>query len=278
MPVIQMMPNSKFVLSQVAVAFLMRLVVPTSAALASEVQLSDRQSFTVGSYGAYSAPWSTYPGQKNDNLVSGRDFKNYIVISPAKFPDETTIISRWPENLTGGVLGYTHIYYGNYDGGRPAVPVAPKQVRDIVRFSERVDYDITGQTGKSTLLGEFYLTRAPNDEDAKAYEIGILYQASDEARAFFQSSQSIGEFEDVQGRRWDVVDAGKNPAGATYIIFAPRAQRSVAGHIDRKAMLDFLVREKVIQDTLWVNGIGLGLESHGGASEVRIQRWRVDLM
>jgi hypothetical protein len=244
---------------------------------AQPITIGDHKFFTLGQYGAYASPWSTNRGHENQHYVHGVDYQNNILIRPSSFPNGTIIQSDWPDPVSNRVLGYMHITYGNYDGGLTKVAVSPVRVRDIETFTEDVSFGLVGARAYTTVLGEFYLTRRAGDPAAKVFEIGIFYHASSTVEPFYDAAKPIGNFTDASGRHWDVVNAGANSVGAAYIIFRPSDRRDVLGLVDRKAMLDYLLEQRVITDDLWVNGIAIGIEPHSGSSTFRLKNWSVTL-
>lgn len=228
----------------------------------------DRAFYTQGQYGAYASPWSTV---YDSTLKRGIDYSDSIIVNPRTFTDSSIIGWRWPNrsSTATGVWGYMSVWFGNYDGGEPAVQVTPRQVKNITTL--RQDFSLSPiSSGSFNILNEFYLTSQAGNSAAKVIEIGYFLHSSTEASTFFSTGQPIGSYLDASGQMWDARIQG------TFCMLIPRAGTDVlTGSIDVKAMLAFLTTKGVITGNEWFNGIALGVEPVSGSGELRIGRWSV---
>jgi hypothetical protein len=249
------------------------LAIATLASSCARVQssgaiaLEDRQFYSAGPYSAYASPWSS---DIDKTLAHGRDFTDRITVLPGGFPKGTHIEWDWPlrRSGVGGVWGYMEISYGNYDGGEPKLHVEPRQVRDIRALSQDFAWS-HGGIAQFNLLNEFYLTRNAGKTGEKVIEIGLLLHPYERPGADALKAKDVGRFVDRQGRAWDVILQG------TFCMFVP--ERDVLeGHVDIRAMLQFLIDKSVISGDEWFNGLAFGVEPVRGWGSIAVDRWHVD--
>lgn len=240
------------------------------AAADAVIVLQDRQPYYRGSYQAFASPWSTF---FETGLVHGVDYRDTIAVRPDAFPDRTVIESIWPARapLKSGVWGYNALSFGNYDGGRPPVPVMPRQVMTIRRLDESFAFR-AGGSPFFNLLTEFYLTSKAGDETAKVAEIGLFLHTPQTTAAFAGTGTLIGGYRDRQGRAWSVRRQGRY-----YLIVPTNGEDVTSGTIEIAPLLRWLMRRHVLTGHEWFNGIAFGMEPApgGGRTRLIVDRWRV---
>lgn len=236
--------------------------------------LADQVFYTKGSFSAYAAPWCVL---KTGKLSVGKDLVDTISLAPSTFPNDVVIRTSAPmadpTSFGCGVYGYHHVAYGNYDGGVPQTPVAPRQVRTITSFTSRLDVTSASEGGgQYNVLHEFYLTSAAGKEDAKVIEIGYFLHASASAAAFAATGTSVGTFDDPSDRRWEVRKAG------TFVMLMPADGKDVGSTtLDVKALLAFLTGKGLLTGDEWFNGMAVGTEPVRGDATTVIRAWTVAL-
>lgn len=232
----------------------------------------DRQEYNRGNgMGAFAAPWSA----AQHGLVEGVDYADTIRIFPDRFPAGTVIDARWPQHYPtlSGVWGYMHLWWGNADGSGPN-GVTPWQVGNIVSGDERVDFDIlSASPNNGNVLADLYLTSVAGDPDAKLFEIGVLHHAPPKDSDFVRNAAPIGLYTDPASRVWLVADTGLNPVGAPFIVFMLQSGSQARGRIYKRDMLRYLMQQRILTGSEWLNGRALGVEPNFGVSQTLIREW-----
>jgi hypothetical protein len=248
------------------------LAVVTFAAAESPLILGDREFYSKDSFIAYAAPWSTYSGA-GTSLKHGRDFVDEIAVQPETFPVHSEFSWHWPLTPAKhtGVYGYNALSFGNYDGGTPQKPVAPRQVKEIGALVETFGFEMARGVGDFNVLTELYLTKKPAGE--KLCEIGFFPRPAKSAIEFANAGEPLGTFADAGGRAWKVA-VQTAPAGA-YYMFIPAAP-VLSGAIDFKAALEFLRAKGRVTGEEWFNGLAFGIEPVAGSGSLRVKRLSVD--
>lgn len=242
----------------------------------TSVTLTEGQGYTAGPYGAFPAMW--YKGI-DPTFNEGDEFTCSIVLEPEDFPSNVEINWSVPGTppASAGVYGYLAVYLGNYDGGRPPTATTPWQVGNLTSFTETFALTIPASGTNFIVLNEFYLTNASGAENDKAFEIAHWLHAPSATIAYFDAATQIGTFTDPQSRVWDVANFGPNPMGADYIVFLLDSRANLlSGTIDKKAALDWLVTQGVIQNHLWINGTAIGIEPVTGSGSATLNSYSVD--
>lgn len=234
--------------------------------------LPDQKFYTQGHFIAYAAPWSTFGPKPENPLKSGVDFADAIVVRPDKFPAESEFTWHWPltPSKTSGVYGCNAISFGSYDGGVPAEPIPPKQVKEIRKLSAAFAFEMAPPLGDFNVLTEFFLTR--EDAEQKVAEIGFLPRPARSAVEFANSGEQIGIFQDAEKRQWKVAVQG-SPAGP-YYMFMP-AREVLSATVDFRAALDFLSGKGRLTGDEWFRGLGFGVEPISGSGSLRLCRLTV---
>lgn len=236
----------------------------------STIMLQDREPFYRGSYQAFASPWSTFlePG-----LVHGIDYRDTIIVRPDSFPDGTIIDSIWPRRAPArsGVWGYNALSFGNYDGGRPPLPVTPRRVRDIHHLDEAFAFRYAGSPCFN-LLAEFYLTARAGDEKAKLFEIGFFLHTPRTTAAYAGAGSLISSYRDRSGRVWTV-----HRQGTFHMIIPANGEDVQAGTIEIAPLLSWLMQKRILAGSEWFNGMAFGIEPApgGGHTRVVVDHWRV---
>lgn len=235
------------------------------------ISLPAKTTFTSGSYYAFANPWAV---QDRSLLGLWAHKSESIWIDHTAFPDHTRVNWAWPpfSPRNGvGVWGYHHVGYGNYDGGSPEKPVAPRQVKQIRALDTAFAWDADFTFGESTLLTEFYLRSNPQNMESKVLEVGWLLHISPKVEEFLRHCKPVGTYTDANGRRWNAKILEK------YLTFSPAdGQDLKEGRIDMLHGLRWLKSMGRITGDEWVTGVALGVEPIKGFGDAEIKHWRVD--
>lgn len=237
----------------------------------ARITLRARQSLSKGSYYGYVQPWGA------DGTAIGRWWgrnADSLRVSLDTFPNNTTIVWRWPPfkpvNTGGGVWGYDHIGYGDYDGGTPERPVQPRRVDDIRRMQQQFAWTGDFSLGEATLLTEFYLRKDPKDTESRLLEIGWFLHVPAATASFVAKGKPIGIHVDPNGRRWTVARTDD------FVTFLPEDGQDVrTGAIDMLAGLTWLKGKGEVSGGEWVTGVAIGSEPFFGVGRVNLSRWSV---
>lgn len=230
------------------------IVVPLELVSFYDTTVADSVNYVDGSYYGYLSPWGA------GTLTSPADYLDTMSIVSADFPNNTRIVTTWPTSSPPfGVWGYMAVNYGWYNGTvKPPGLVAPTPVQagSFTAFREVFDWSYSGSS-HFNLLNEFYLTTAAGVLSGKTHEISFFLHAPSETRTTRASKTAVGTYTDDQGRAWDV---RKNTvSGYVFISFMP-AGDILAGSINFKHALDWLVTQAQITGSEYVNGVGFGTE------------------
>ena len=241
----------------------------------NRVTLTEGQEYTAGAYGAFPAMWYK---SVDPTFNEGDEFTCSMKITPGDFPNNVEINWSVPGTppASAGVYGYLAVYRGNYDGGEPPTATTPWQVGNLTAFTETFALTIPASGTNFVVLNEFYLTNTAGAENDKAFEIGHWLHAPAASITAFDGATQLGQYTDAQSRVWDVANFGPNPMGADYIVFLLDSRANLlSGTIDKKAALDWLVTQGVIQNHLWINGTAIGVEPVTGSGSATLNSYSV---
>ena len=243
------------------------LAAASFAVAETPIVLADREFYSKGSFIAYAAPWSTYSGA-GAALKHGKDFVDEIAVQPDTFPANSEFTWHWPLTppKSAGVYGYNALSFGNYDGGVPQTPIAPRPVKEIGTLVETFRYEMARPAGDFNVLTEFYLTKTAGGE--KLAEIGFFPRPARSAVEFANAGEQLGTYADASGQAWKVA-VQRAPAGV-YYMFIPAAA-VLSGSIDFKAALEFLRAKGRVTGEEWFNGLAFGIEPVAGSGSLRVQ-------
>lgn len=242
---------------------------------AATIVVPDSTNFTLGRYLAYAAPYSLERAAQS-KFVRGKDYLDTIEVRPSSFPSGSTLRWRWPDRLSGsGAYGYMQLTFGNYDGGKPEVPVAPIRARDIRRFSQTYQVSLAGAPSGFNVLTEFYLTTRAGVAASKYEEIGFFANLSDDGQRFFDTARLVGTWTDDAGRQWICrsIQAG---SAHEYIMFYSGGQ-VLSGRLDMKSAIDWLASKDEVDLDHYVNGLAIGVEPVRGVGAMAVPHWNVTL-
>lgn len=227
-------------------------------------------TYTQGQYYGVVSPWAVAdrPVLRRWASVSETMWANLRT-----FPANTRFNWAWPPYAPRngpGVWGYHHLGYGNYDGGIPEKPVAPRQIRDIRVLTTAFGWTGDFRFGEATVLTEFYLRRDPRDSESKRLEIGWFLHASPTTRRFVDAGRQLGTYVDPTGRQWRAALQDR------FLTFSPADGRDVpAGVLDMRHALGWLTAKGFARPDDWFSGVAIGAEPIKGFGNVEITRWQV---
>ncbi len=243
--------------------------------------LPDKTTYTCGQYLAFAAPWSV-SSPPQSSFIPGVDYADSIVALPSvrntdACLDGSTINWRWPAQTSSkGVYGYMELTYGNYDGGKPVVPVTPIQASAITTFrQELLIGPTTGAPADYNILNEFYLTETAGVASTKRVEIGFFWNAADTTITYYNGGTPCSTYTDPTGRKWACRWLPDGSAGR-YIMYYSGARAS-GGLLDFKAVIDSLVGQGLVDGNLYLNGAAVGVEPVRNGGSMQVHRWRITL-
>ena len=220
--------------------------------LSNLVVLPEQTNFSLGSYSAFAFTFND-PGQ---HLASW-------TLNKASFPNASVLNWSTPQGTIpngGGVWGYHHLDYGNYDASIQQTPIQPQLLCDLTSFSTNFNWSYTGDS-EFNLLHEMWLTNRGSTTGSnnsgttniELLEVGLLLRAGTTGASFHNSGTLIGTTHVNNGVTYTVRSHGG------YITIWSGADVLV-GTFDWKLLYSFLLSNEVISGTEWVNGLAFGIE------------------
>jgi len=230
-----------------------------AGAAATITKQGNFQSYAANPYSAYTGMWGHY---RSELLVA----ESSMTVTPSTFPAGT--VFNWdvtPAPDWGGVNGYLHLDYGNYDWSPGTI--TPRQVKNITDLTLDVGWTYQGDPS-SGLLSELWLSSqaAPSGQFPKIREIGFFPKFSPGAQAFVASlpNVSTGSFVDSAGLTWNV-----KKSAIYYIAYRP-GYADFQGVLPYLDYLEFLQAAGEITGDEWYNGVAFGVEPFSGAGSMTI--------
>jgi len=229
------------------------------------------QTFSKTPYGAYTGMW----GLTNPD-APGLVATSSMQVTRSAFPSAT--IFNWdvtPSPSWGGINGYLHISYGNYDSSPGAGTVTPLQVKDVGNMIVNANWTQTGDLS-TALLCEMWLgaEAAPTGPFTKTHEIAFFPRFSTQARSWLDSLPLVGTGFTYNGVNYSVRIAG-NPQGVPYIIAYRSDYGDIQGAMPYKTYFNYLVAQGQITGNEWVNGVAFGPEPNSGIGSLNISKFGV---
>lgn len=223
------------------------------------------QGYTDSPYKAWTGMWGHY---RADDLQA----ESEMFIDAAAFPDNTTF--GWdvtPSASWGGVNGYLHIGYGNYDDSVPNA-ITSRQVSSITELSVEIGWTFEGDEA-SGLLSECWLSpvAAPSGSFEKLHEVAFFPKVSTTAQAWLATLPAVGagSFTDSNGVLWNVREEG------IYRVAYRPGYAEFQGVLPFSDYFDFLIGAGEITGSEWFNGVAFGVEPHSGAGSLTVDTFDV---
>jgi hypothetical protein len=228
----------------------------------------DGENYRQGPYLAFASDWSVSTGKLA--LRRGVDYRDRIIVRPARFPADTRIQWRWPQtHAKTGVYGYNHLAWGYYAGGRTDEAITPARVAEIEELMTAFDVEVRAESGEFNVLSETFLTTRQRDYSTRTVEVGFLSQASASARRFFDAATPLGVWKDPDGQIWRVARRD------AYCMFIPETGALWRGRLHYSAAFRWLIARNVLTGREWFNGLAIGVEPVSGAGSMTVKQWRV---
>ncbi|HVY72592.1 MAG TPA: Ig-like domain-containing protein [Candidatus Paceibacterota bacterium] len=154
-----------------------------------------------GFYSAYAGLWYLFDDPTlglGHTAVEGVDYVSSSKVYPNTFTVGTKFIWRVPSPGYGGVFGYLHSDYGNYDHDYDAYAytITPRQVYQITDLTSTFDISIE-TTGVTNVLHEFWLTSTSHQTgqlDDKVFEVGLFGRTPAGTAAYMAASTQVGTY------------------------------------------------------------------------------------
>ena len=246
---------------------------PTAAAYAwgtpETVIPGNFQSYAAGPYSAYNGMWGHYLPQ-NDDLHADSSMR----VVPETFPRNT--IFSWnvtPDSAWGGVKGYLHLSYGNYDDSPGTI--TPRRINNISELTVKIDWTYIGDPA-SGLLSECWLTpvSTPSGEIAKLHEVAFFPKVSNGGATYLASLPAVGggSFIDSSGVAWNVREGISGGGEPYYIAYRP-GYAEFRGALPYKNLFSFLIDTGKITGNEWFNGLAFGVEPYSGSASLKINQF-----
>jgi hypothetical protein len=229
------------------------------------------QSYNVAPYAAYTGMWGTYLPQ-NDKLKA----EATMLAFPATFPDGT--ILTWdvtPDPDWGGINGYLHVSYGNYDYSPGLIP--SRQVKAVQALAVTIGWTFEGDPS-SGLLAECWLTSKSTPSgpvETKTHEVAFLPKLSPASGTWAQSLPLVGAFTDRYGVKWNVGQAQSASGGVPYYAAYRTDRADFRGTLRFDDLFAFLTAAKKLTGSEWFNGLAFGVEPQSGAGALTVDRFAV---
>lgn len=233
---------------------------------------ADKQWSSEGQFLAYPSDWCSL---FDKTLVVGRDYANTVTYQTGQLGTATNVQfswrypSPWQRSKKCGVFGYSHVAWGNYEGGATMKPVAPRQIKSLSDMTVTYGVDFAADPSQFNGLSEAFLTGAAGNPDDKKLEVGFFWNAPAETIAWAKTGKQLGTFTDRYGKRWTVA---QNEA---YVTFTPVAGSQTWGTLDVSGGLTFLTGKGIVSPNWYVNGWALGVEPLGGFGTAIVRSFKV---
>jgi hypothetical protein len=220
------------------------------------------QTYGGASFSAYTGMWGLI---RTQTLVADSSMR----VTPSTFPNGT--VFNWdltPAPDWGGVSGYLHVAYGNYDDSPGTI--TPRRVRDITDLTVDIGWAFRGDEA-SGLLAECWLSpeAARSGGFPKTHEIGIFPKTTPAAQEWLATLPAVGtgSLIDSNGFTWNVRESG------TYRVAYPPDYADYQGPLPFRDFFAFLTESGEITGNEWFNGLAFGVEPHSGAGSLTITKF-----
>ncbi len=218
---------------------------------------------------SYLAPWN------KGSLVNGVGYAECTTYQPLTYPNSQTINWSWPETPppTAGVYNFLSVNFGNYDWTTVLTPVTPKEVGSISTLAQTFNLSIQGEVQGFDVIEDLFLTSEayPNGTNPinKKHEIEIFLHSPAYSIAYASSLTPIGTFI-ASGIQW-TASINKNMAVPSVLIMPTNHTDALVGTVDIHAIFTYLIAKKIISNTEYFNGLGLGVEVRTGSGALTIK-------
>lgn len=237
----------------------------------SELIPGNFQTYGKNPYGAYTGMWGINNPQ-SPNIIATSSMR----VTPDTFPDGT--IFSWdvtPDPNWGGVNGFLHVSYGNYDASPGQI--IPRQVKNITDLTVNTNWTYAGDSSTG-LLCELWLSpaAAPSGSFTKSFEIAFFPKFSPGSRIWLDSLPQVGAGFAAAGANWLVREAGSGGSESIPYLIAYRSDYGdVQGAMPFSALFAYLTAAGKITGNEWFNGVAFGPEPQSGAASLTINNLSV---
>jgi hypothetical protein len=245
---------------------LIAIAILISAGANAQTVVGDLTAYSSGSYLAYLAPFDR-------SKTNGIDHSDAMIVQPAAFPGNTSIMWNWPAN-TSGVLSFLAIDFGDYLHTSVPVPITPKKLMNIVTLSETHGLTLSGSLNGYDAIIDFFTTSAAGSPSPQQHEVEIFLHTPAYSAAYVASCTPIGTYTDANGLAW-VVAIDKSRLPHDILIMPVNGADIPAGTIDIKAMLTWLIGKSWIGGGEYFNGLALGVEVQQGIGGAAVNAFAV---
>lgn len=249
-------------------SILVLLALLFAGAAHAQTTIGDATPYANGSYLAYLAPFG------KGALVDGVDYSEAMIVQPATFPNNVSILWNWPAN-TSGIVNFLAVDFGDYNNTVVPAPIASKKVSAISALTETHALALAGDPSGYDAVIDLFTTSAPGSTTAKQHEIEIFLHTPAYSAGYVASVTQIGAYTDANGVAWTVaIDKSRLPHN---ILFMPADQSDiVSGTVDVKAMLAWLMSKSWVGGGEYFNGLATGVEVQQGLGAAQISQFSVD--
>ena len=219
-------------------------------------------------------PFHAYTGMWGHHVADDLKAESTMRVLPSTFPEGT--VFTWdvtPDPGWGGVNGYLHTSYGNYDDSPNSIK--PLQVDDIAELTVDIGWTMSGSED-SGLLVECWLspTATPSGPVPREYEVGWFPRLSPSGKRWVQTLPAVGSgsFTDTNGVKWLVVESLSASNEPYFIAYRP-GHADFQGELEYHTYFAFLRSAGKIPGDVWHNGSAFGVEPHKGAGSLTITKF-----
>lgn len=228
----------------------------------------------IGNGRAYvKAPYSLYSGVFSV-FIPGNDALRFSLdasVFPTQFPAKTRLEWDVTPGSWGGINGYQHIDYGNYDDS--PTTLTPKQTKNITSMMVDCNWTFPG-VNQSGLLCECWLTPASHASgpvsNTAVFEVGFFPKCSPGSQAYAAGAIPVGSFVDVNGVTWNVGQEVSGVGAFPYFVATRNSYAEHQGVLDFKSYFAFLQTQGKITGNEWFNGVAFGPELYIGSGVVTV--------
>lgn len=238
-----------------------------SMAFAADTIIGDLTAYPAGSYLAYLAPFDR-------SKTNGVDHAQTAIVQPGVFPAQTKFVWDWPARGTG-VYTFDAVDFGDYLYTAVPTPIHSQKLMNVTTLTETHNLTMTGATTGFDAIIDFFTTTAPGSSSPRAHEIEVFLHTPAYSVWYVQHGTAIGTYIDANGLAWTVTtDLTTTPHD---ILIMPADGRDVlAGTIDLKAMLTWLIGTKWVGGGEYFNGLALGAEVQQGVGAMTVNLFSVN--
>lgn len=234
---------------------------------ATSITLLNETPYQYGSYTAYISAFNT------GSLNYGSDYNEQISLSASQFPSAMTATWSFPAAGENSIKSFIAVDYGDYYNTTALTPVDSTIISAQWALNETFNFAISGNIQGFDVITDMFLTGTPGNNATNSAEVEIFLHTPNYSKAWFSSLTQLGTIQ-ISGIEWSVASGSNN--GIPDYIFMPSTQNDITSNtIDIKSMLQYLVTNGGLNDSLYFNGLSLGVETNTGSGSFALNNFSV---